>query len=159
MINGRLVNDSAVLVRLREIPQIVSRNAERAIAELTIRLQRKVIKEKLDGQVLNVRTGILAGSISSVTQTSATRFVGFVGTNVSYANAHEYGVNKTVSVKEHLRMITMAWGKPIKNPRRVEVRAHSMRMNLPARSFLRFSLDEMQPEIFERIEQALKVSS
>jgi hypothetical protein len=59
-----------------------------------------------------------------------------------------------VMVKEHLRMQTVAWGRPI-NPIEVSVRAHSMRMNLPEKSFLRSSLADMHDEIIAALELAV----
>lgn len=57
----------------------------------------------------------------------------YVGTNVAYAGAHQFGVSKTVAqtVRAHSRRS--------KNGRRIQVRAHNrrMRMRLPARPFLK----------------------
>jgi phage gpG-like protein len=56
----------------------------------------------------------------------------YVGTNVKYARAHQFGVNKTVSqtVRAHSRRT--------RNGQMVQVRAHSLRLRLrlPARPFL-----------------------
>jgi len=62
-----------------------------------------------------------------------------VGTNVKYAAAHHFGINKTVNqrVRAHIRRITQAFGKPIAL-REVRVKAHArqMKMRLPARPFM-----------------------
>ena len=79
----------------------------------------------------------------------------YVGSNVSYARAHEFGLHDTVAVKEHQRFQQVAFGKPMKNPRQVTVRAHTMRMNLPERSFLRSALSELQPQIRDQIQAAM----
>ena len=73
-------------------------------------------------------TGRLMASVTTragvVREThTATSHVLEIGTNVKYANAHQFGVNKSVNVRAHARK-----GKP--------VRAHSRRMNIPARPFL-----------------------
>lgn len=62
--------------------------------------------------------------------------------NRPYAALHQYGgtISKTVAVREHLRTIDQAFGKPIAK-RSVLVKAHSMQMNttIKARPFLGYS--------------------
>lgn len=62
-----------------------------------------------------------------------------VGTNVAYAAAHHFGVDKTVSqrVRAFTRRISQAFGKPIE-PKAVTVKAHTrqMKLNLPPRPFM-----------------------
>ncbi len=79
---------------------------------------------------------------------------GKVGTNVSYARMHEFGFDGVVTVKEHLRMQTMAFGRSI-IPRKVTVKAHEMHLHLPERSFLRSALAEMRPEILNEVKAAI----
>jgi phage gpG-like protein len=57
-----------------------------------------------------------------------------VGTNVRYAAIHEFGFRGSVSVRGHARKGRSG---------SIEVGAYSRQVNLPARSFLRSSLDEM----------------
>ena len=52
-------------------------------------------------------------------------------------------------------MMTQAFGRQIKNPRKIMVRAHMAHMNLPERSFMRSALDEMRPEIREAFTDAI----
>ncbi|MFH2124929.1 MAG: phage virion morphogenesis protein [Pseudomonadota bacterium] len=74
-----------------------------------------------------VKTGRLRSSLSSRVEGKAVN----VGTNVAYAKAHHFGVNKTVSqsVRSHSRRTSRGT---------VQVRAHSRRarLHLPARPFL-----------------------
>ncbi len=62
-----------------------------------------------------------------------------VGTNVIYAAIHHLGgrIRNNVTVKEHYRIITKAFGRSIPG-RKVLVRAHGrqMNINMPARPFL-----------------------
>lgn len=62
-----------------------------------------------------------------------------VGTNVDYAAAHNFGVDKEITqqVREHVRRITQAFGKPI-DLTAVTVKPHSRKihMKLPAREFM-----------------------
>jgi hypothetical protein len=66
-----------------------------------------------------------------------------VSTPVKYARPHEYGFHGTVDVREHMRTIKQAFGRPIE-PGRGHGSAHSMKMNLPERSFLRSALMDME---------------
>ncbi len=50
-----------------------------------------IVKNKLSGQVLNRRTGRLAGSISSAQRIEGQDVVGMVGSNLKYARIHELG--------------------------------------------------------------------
>lgn len=58
-----------------------------------------------------------------------------VGTNVTYANVHQFGFNGPQQVKAHGRVQRMAFGRAM-SPRRVEVRAHTRQMKIPPRPFL-----------------------
>jgi len=63
-----------------------------------------------------------------------------VGTNVKYARIHQLGgkLDKNVTVKQHYRYITQAFGKEIEG-RKVLVRQHQRQqdMYIPARPFLK----------------------
>jgi phage gpG-like protein len=126
------------------------------IQELSLKLQRHVIEDKLSGQVLKVRTGTLRRSINRRVTMSDTSIQASVGTNVKYARIHEYGFTGPEQVKAHLRKITMAFGKPLKEPRTVNVRAFTRQMNLPERSFLRSALADMTGEILDGMTAAVK---
>jgi phage gpG-like protein len=155
MITGQVTGASEVVERLRGITPKIRTALENRIQRLTIQLQRHVVQDKLQGQVLNVRTGRLQRSIQQAMISTDTDISGVVSTNVSYAAAHEYGYSGTVTVKEHLRTITQAWGKQLKEPVTSTVKSHSMKMNLPERSFLRSALADMADEIQTQIKQAV----
>lgn len=61
------------------------------IARATTKLQRKVVTEKLAGQVLGVRTGRGRRSIHMDVQASGDRVVGVVSTNLFYMVGWETG--------------------------------------------------------------------
>ena len=73
-----------------------------------------------------------------------------IGSNVVYAGAHEYGVNKTVQVKAHKRRIIAFDRYERRGSRLVKtqsgipgtIRAHPMKMNLPARHMFRTGITE-----------------
>lgn len=124
-----------------------------AITRLTIKLQGMVKSEKLSGQVLNVRTGNLRRSINQKVEDDAQLGpIGTVGTNEKYARPHEMGFQGEAQIREHMRTIKMAWGRPLSEPVVAVVRAHTKQMNLPARSFLRSALDDIRPEVQPMIE-------
>lgn len=151
---GYVVGDKEVARRFRSIPDGVRSRVTDTIGRIILRLQRKVMKDKLSGQVLRVRTGTLRRSIDQRMVTDGASVAGVVSTNVKYAKGHEYGAHGTVTVKEHLRLVKQAFGKPLKSPVWATVRAHSAKQNLPARSFMRSALAEMRTEIIAELEKA-----
>ena len=137
----------------------------RAVEREAIRLTAYVKENKLTDQVVRVRTGRLRRSITYRYLEDGANFQAFVGTNVSYARALENGFTGTVNVrghvvKEHQRKMTMAFGRPMQNPRTVSVKehtvkAHPMRMNVKPRYFLRDSLNENMTLITGNIRKAI----
>jgi phage gpG-like protein len=154
MFTVELVGDRELITRLTEIGPQLRGNLRRAVAKIGLDMQRRVM-EKLSGEVLKVRTGVLRSSINfRGPEETATGVTGSVGTKVKYARVHEFGFHGTVNVKAHIRQVTQVFGRPISATQ--HVRAHSMRMNLPERSFLRSTLREMTPEIKAGLESAVK---
>lgn len=111
------------------------------------------------GQTL-VDTARLMNSITSKGSKTLVR----VGTNVEYAAAHNFGIDVEldVLVREHVRRITQAFGKPIELTE-VTVKPHrrTMHMNLAARPFMLIQ-DEDWEDIADvitiRIDKLLKRS-
>ncbi|MGB8422184.1 hypothetical protein [Paraburkholderia sp.] len=154
-LGGEVTGSSQVVERIRRITPNVRAALQERVQRLTIQLQIHVVRDKLQGQVLNVKTGRLQRSISQAVTSDATSVTGIVSTAVKYAAAHEYGFTGTVNVKEHLRTITQAFGKELKEPVTSTVRAHDMKMNLPERSFLRSALADQRADIVAGIQQAV----
>jgi len=84
-----------------------------------------------EGQKL-VDTGRLRSSIT----TRATRDEAVIGTNTDYAAAHQYGKTGPVTVAQHQRTITHAFGKKLSGPVTFQVKSHTKQMNLTARPFM-----------------------
>ncbi len=118
-------------------------------------LQGDIQHDKLSGQALRVQSGKLKSSIAVETKKSATGVTATVFTDLDYAGAQEYGFTGTVNVRASLRVIKQAFGRPIA-AKTIAVRAHSRRMDLPERSFLRSALDDMAPDISAGVEDALR---
>lgn len=156
MITVVVVGKERMLADIRQVPVRVLPEIRKATEVLAIKLSAYVKRDKLSGQVLKNRTGTLRRSINYKVTATGTDFMAMVGTNKEYAHVHEFGFNGTVTVKEHLRMMRVAFGKEMRNPRQVTVRAHSMHMKMPERSFLRTALAEFEPTIRQEYEIALQ---
>jgi phage gpG-like protein len=150
------VDSTAVEARLTRMGPFIRARVADAITREAIQLQR-LTKEKLSGPVLKNRTGQLRRSINVASHDTETAVVRTVGTNVRYARAHELGFDGAVNVRQHLRHISQAFGKPIA-PMDVLVHAHTAHMHLPERSFLRSSLAERAPSIREALIAAVRES-
>lgn len=146
MIRGTIVGGDDLRLELERRRGDVHGALKRGIGRAVLTLLRYVKASKLSDQVLRVRTGRLRRSITERVEESGSRVSGIVGTNVEYARVHEYGFKGTVSVREHLRK-TKAGS--------TTVRAHTRKVSLPERSFLRSSLRDLQPQIREEIERSL----
>jgi phage gpG-like protein len=138
MITAYLVGESELMARMGRMYPNAKKGLLEAVTRLAIQLQRNVVKDKLSGQVLNVRSGTLRRSISQlatnqlVSQTE-TSTEGRVGTNVEYAHIHEYGGTIARHSKKGV-------GRAV----------------YPERSFLRSAMREMESQIKTELENALK---
>jgi phage gpG-like protein len=75
--------------------------------------------------------------------------------NVPYAAVHEFGFRGTVQVPAHSRRMTQAFGRPV-DPRQVAVQAHSMRMNIRARPYLRPAIKTTRTFVLDTLRAALQ---
>jgi len=136
------------------------------VQRLALMLVAKVKEEKLSGQVLNVRTGTLRRSIYQQLSSNTSRVCAFVGTNVEYAGIHEFGgtvpeVTGKLMVfpKPGLdeRFMTATGNLKGKFARERDLLVFTMKhkaFTLPARSFLRSALEEMEPIILAEVNRA-----
>ncbi len=155
MISAGLRGDKPALDRLRALPNAANEGLARAVARLGFALQSRIRQDKLSGQVLKTRSGALKASIDVAADRSAAAVTATVITKLDYAAAQEYGYSGAVNVRASLRQIQQAFGRPIA-AKTIIVGAHSRRMNLPERSFLRSTLDEMTPDINAGVNDALR---
>lgn len=156
MIQVRVIGSEVTSLWLKTFPLGVRERMREAVLRSAIALTRYVKEEKLSGQVLKNRSGTLRRKINYELRESADQVSASVGVQLSYAPAHEFGFDGTVTVKEHLRTITQAFGRPI-DAVTFTMPAHSRHMKLPARSFLRSSLRENAPSIRQSLAAALAV--
>jgi hypothetical protein len=151
MITGKLVGDTAMMVRFQQMPAAVHRRVIEAITRSAIELEGKVARDKLDGQVLKARTGQLAASVHHAVRVDGTSVRGFVGTNLEYGRHWEYGFDRRVGAGARGGPKGL-FGRSLAS----YVAKHPPgQKHYAARSFLRTSLAESEPAIFKRIEAAL----
>lgn len=126
----------------------------RAIGRLILQLQKKVVREKLTGQVLKVKHGTLRRSIDVGVADRGSAVEGSVGTNVKYAAIHEFGgrtaaheikARKAKALRFQLASGAAQFRKSVMHPG----------SKMPERSFLRSALREMDGAIREEFEQAI----
>lgn len=155
MIHARIEDEAARRYLAGVHPQVRQRLVA-TIGRLTLQLLREVKAGKLSGQVLQVRSGRLRRSINQrLVQQDPWQIAGYVGTNVCYGRRHELGFTGSEPVRQHLRTLTQAWGRPLRTPRSVSVRSHSRRVSVPPRSFLRSALRDMAPDIRHALQAAV----
>ena len=147
-IEAVIVGDDELRAKFQRASDTIDGKLVDSMGRITIRLQAHVVRNKLSGQVLKVRTNNLRGSIHQE--------VGRVGTNVEYAAFHEYGFSGTQNVREHMRTIKMAFGKMLKTPKRIVISAHARHVDYPEHSFLRSALDDQRTEIMAELGNAVK---
>lgn len=153
-----MVDSVDVHIQLNEENNRVKVEVRRTITALTLKLQRMVQEDMLSGQRLNVQSGRLRGSLASKVEETGGVIEGVVsagGAHVKYAFIHEFGLSAAISIKEHLRHIKQAFGRPI-TPRDVLVKAHSRVVNFKERRFMRDSLDEIAKIVPKNIDKAIE---
>ena len=136
----------ALILRFRG-PKIVEAIA-RKLDVLMLQLQAKIAGEKLQGQVLQHRTGKLSGSIREIPVTNdGTLITGAVegaGGPAWYGKLHEYGGTFPLHRKQEINDRLTKQGKPRKGS-----------ITFPERSFMRTSLEEMRGQIFDGLRAAV----
>ncbi len=168
MMTAYIIGKEQFLANLRDAPNNVRRSLLKEMNRIVTYLVRTVKSNKLSGDPLHVRTGVLRNSIAGEVTDNGQLIEGTVGTNVSYAAVHEYGFQGTVWVPEYTRRSAYVRLKNLEtirvklNSRRKGkiigtgvVNAHAMKMNMPERSFLRSTLNEELPTIRESLEIAI----
>lgn len=155
-IEAVIVGDDELRAKFQRASGTIDGKLVDSMGRITIRLQAHVVRNKLSGQVLKVRTNNLRGSIHQEVSRDGSGIVGRVGTSVEYAAFHEYGFSGTQNVREHMRTIKMAFGKMLKTPKRIVISAHARHVDYPEHSFLRSALDDQRTEIMAELGNAVK---
>jgi phage gpG-like protein len=123
----------------------LNESVHQAMLRIAIEMQRYIVMEKLQGQVLHHRTGHLQRSTTQVVEeNSVNSWTAIVGTGQEawYGKIHEYG--GTFTVREHL-------ARSVKGDRHL-VAAHSI--TFPVRSYLRSALADRLEDIKRQLAEA-----
>lgn len=156
MLKMEFIGGDVLVALLRAYGDKVQTAIVKSVARSALKLQSEVMENRLSGQVLNVRTGNLRRSIHQRVTNTGSAVIGEVNTNVRYGIAHEYGFAGNVNVKASLRQVKQAFGKPLKSPRYVHVRAHTRDVKLPERSFLRSALRDLTPKFADDLQKSIR---
>jgi len=92
----------------------------------------KRYKDKKKGTKILTETRRLRDSIIYAVRNGGLR----IGTNVIYGAAHQFGIDKAVTVPAHKRLVKKVFKHALKFPVWANVRAHSFNPKLPARPYL-----------------------
>lgn len=151
MMEFHLIGDRQLVARLQAMPAKVKASLTVAVFRLALDLQLYVQRDKLSGQVLNRRTGLLRSSINVKGPTTTDdRIEASVGTNVVYGRFHEFGVAHSWLVQaKRAKALRFKVGDRWIFRKRVMIRG------LPERSFLRSALKENQDRIRVGLEEAI----
>jgi len=163
---ARIVGAPAVVRQLgATLPQSARARLRTTIESLGFRLQRMIQEQRLSGQVLRVQSGRLRRSINTRVQDTAQSVTASVGTSVSYGRFWELGFHGVEHVNAYVRRVS---GRDVRRAMeggtRARVaargigymRAHTRRVDVEPRSFLRSALTEMAPTIREELALAMR---
>jgi phage gpG-like protein len=148
-----LVGDRDLLAKLDAVPWTLRSGVARTMTRLAVETVL-LVKQKLSGQVLRVRSGALRASIRPQVTESMTAVTATISsTGVRYAAIHEFG--GTIHIPEIRPKTARALAFEIGGQTifAAYTRAHDVHM--PQRSFLASALREMTPRIREELNRAV----
>lgn len=155
MIRAQVVGDEKLIASYNAVYPTLQNELEKATARAALKLLRHVKEDKLNGQMLNVRTGRLRRSITMRVEQAGSITNGWVGTNVAYAKRMEYGFQGTETVRAFMRR---APGGEKDAARTVSVASFTRKANTPAHSFLRTSYADLHGEINAELRSAMTLT-
>jgi phage gpG-like protein len=146
-------NAAQILREVDEFPEQMRGGIARALDRRNQLTVGYIQKEKLTAAnppYLNVRTGRLRGSVrASAAVVSGRRIDSSIGTNVRYAGVHEYGFKGTVQIASFERKASFG------REGTERVKAHSRRVDLPARHMFEHGIDENAANYTDDISDAI----
>lgn len=164
-------NSVATMERLRGLPNTILTAIAAAMDyqnELTIGAIQRNKLSKRGPDTLGVVTGRLRKSINR----SAARIEGeavesTIGSNVAYAGVHEFGFSGEVNVSSFYRKNPRAdvtatgprGGKKLIAAGVSLVRSHRRMMNMPARAYIRTTIEERAPAYSKEIEKRVNAAA
>lgn len=156
LLNIALTGDRQLMAKLDRMPLAVHQSLKLKITMLTLKLEKRVKADKLNGQVLNRISGRLARSIASKVVDTPESIVGsvFSSGDVKYAAIHEFGgqtaphliVPKNANVLAFMgKSGNQVFARKVNHPG----------SKMPKRSFLRSALTDMSVEIQRGMKEAV----
>ena len=151
----KIVTGRNVALRFDAVPEQARENLRDVIADATSRLA-EMVRAKVPK-----RTGKLAGEIKSRTVegphnvTGIVEVAGMSRRDFGKAGALEYGSHVQEKVKAHEMRLAHMFGAPMDEVK-VAVAAHSRKLNLPARDYLRGPEAEISSEVLASMEEAVE---
>lgn len=163
MITGYLIGDRALVAKMDAAPARMKASLDKIVQQLGFALQLRVQRDYLRGPRpghLGVRTARLIGSITQGAGESRSRFettpvsaLAFVGTNVPYGTAWEYGFTKRTGAGARGGKFANMSGAA----KGAYWAAHPPGMkNVAARPFLAPALADMRQIIVDQLSQGLQ---
>lgn len=155
MLKIEIVGREAINAKLTLLPDNIHRSLVRKINALVQMLATRV-RQKLSGEVLHVRSGDLRGSIHTKVTETTTSVKGTVYSagDVKYARIHEYG--GTIPAHDIVPNKKKALAFIVDGKQIFARRVHIPEINMPERSYLRSSLEELRPVIIAGLREATK---
>lgn len=139
MITGRVIGDDAVIAWLHAVTDTAASGLARAIGELCLDLQRKSLKPNVDLQI----------------EESGDRIAATITNDRSPAGARAHRATGPGDVRAHLRRAKEASRRGISG-NTINSLSYRRRIEAPEASFLRSALADMDPEIRDRVDEALR---
>ena len=165
-----------IRINLENLPGMIRQNIIATLEKEGQRLANIVMEDKLEGQVLNRRTGALQKSVHFGVDREGGLDVGYIGADTEYAARHEFGFIGTEQVSEHLRkrysvsdqlreyfektspkkQLSDAKRKSMMTCTIETVRAHQRSVNYPAHSYLRSTVAENADQIEAALDESVR---
>lgn len=156
MLEYRVTGAREVLAHLGEMPQQVREMAKGSLTAWATELAGYIKADKLSGQVLNRRSGLLSGSVHPLIEDAERGIVGGAGAGagVPYARIHEFG--GLIPAHEVVARNAKALAFTIDGVLRFAKRVQIPDVQMPERSYMRSSFDEKSPQGLEELRAAVK---
>ena len=157
-----ITGDRQFAAKLSRVPTSIYSNVKREVTSQTLQLER-LVKEKLSGEVLNVRTGRLRRSIFELVEATPEVVIGKVSSSadVPYGRIHEYGgtikhpggTAYWMDSSGNIRFVSNYTASRVATGEFPRTKPHTITM--PERSFMRSSLRERGPLILAGLNKAV----
>ncbi len=156
MIEYRITGAAEVIEHLGTIPEKVRVNVRETLDAWGAQLAEYIRADKLSGQVLNRRSGLLSGSVHPLVEESAQGIVGGAGggAGVPYARIHEFG--GTIPAHEVVARNAQALAFTVDGVLRFAKRVQIPDVEMPERSYMRSSFAEKSPQGLEELRAAVR---